>query len=280
MHDAPEFAIALTSRHKRTRAAQLRRALTPQRWDESLKSEILPEARISYQDELQHGDLLFARRPGGIQVLIDIAGDRFRHVGILERHGGRSTVLEVGRPGYRTRELGEFVDAYETIAVARLSTNDCRCSSLIVEDARRLMKGPPCTYVSRKLLAFAGLVSLVRGQSLCEFSYPVACWVMRCIQPDTMVLQHSCATFIVRAFEEICPHHTLDIDLSVAKTVQDRHQHQFGELASLVALPDDIWRSSALAQRFWLKTAATDDQRRAVAARPVGSAPAQTEIAA
>ena len=218
--------------------------------------ELLPVKRIG-ATELQHGDVLFFRKPGAVQRYTDLVGDYWRHTAIVANLGGYWWVLEAGLAGYRGRPLSTALAGYDTCVVMRMSHCGQSCGRAIVDEAQRLMTEPTAYPTKAELPLFAmisssrmtaGRVDGWHGRTARRLARE---YVEKTPGFETRTI---CSRLVYRALQASCPAHRPVIDLTAAKPGFDADRASAdGQLAEHFTMPDDIWRSVDQVERFRLK---------------------------
>ncbi len=219
--------------------------------------------------DLLDDDLLFFRRPGPVQTLTDLAGDRWRHIAIVTHIAGHQWLLEAGRAGYRGRPLTTALLAYDQVAVGRLV--HCRHYEAGQLAARALAAmDQPTRYPPFRRLAEVGALSLLRNAN-----YKRALDARRAVidrfgkRPGPAALKSFadmalCSTLVFRVLEQGCTHQRAGFNVRTSKheALPDstRFRHQYGD-SDLWVLPDDIWRSNAVERRWILRSEACKLER-------------------
>ncbi len=208
-------------------------------------------------DDVQHGDVLFFRKPGPVQRYTDAVGDTWRHIAIAARLQDHMWVLEAGLAGYRGRPLSTALAAYDTCGVLRLAYCERYCGARLAEDAQRLMSAPTA-YPKKRELVLSAALSASRMTPSRASGWPgqlARRFAQDYVEENPGFEDRSiCSRFVRRAFRSVCPEHQLVIDLTEAKPSIDTVVGKCdSNLDEYFTMPDDIWRSVDKVERYWLK---------------------------
>ncbi len=94
---------------------------------EHLEDQELPTLELS---EVREGDLVFTARPGRLQTLCELAGDPWRHVGVVTEVDGVLSSSEVAGHKFQHRPLHRIAAAPHTaVGIARFPDEHAGCAS-------------------------------------------------------------------------------------------------------------------------------------------------------
>lgn len=204
-------------------------------------------------DDLRRGDLLFLRSRGRVQRLADLAGDTFRHCGIVDFIDGRAWLLEAGLNGHRARPMATILATYDEVQINRSSPCEVECGNTVVGRAHELTE-TPVEYFSTPDLGLVGMISLARHYA--SDTSRLAGWARafaacRLDRAGPGRERSICAGFVAEALQAACPDHRPHIDLRQPKTTPPAEPT--GHLVDLrYAMPDDIWRGLPHAEHYVL----------------------------
>lgn len=211
--------------------------------DPSWRVELdLPAESIS-PEMVKAGDIVFTRRPKGYQRLAAVAGDTWRHVGIIGTIAGFPWIIEVGPHGYMGRPFTSVIECYDTIAIQRLLPCKHHCSQHLLNHVAYQMNFPK-TFHTKTELGSIGLSSLLRLRWFQTPMWKTASALVQRFLSNREGLNDraTCATPLADVLREVCDDHAVCIDLLGPKdAAPDPRMHAAG-LVNL-AMPDDIWRS-------------------------------------
>ncbi len=220
---------------------------SPWRVPIALPTDALDPAQIAL------GDVVYLRKPKGYQRLAAIAGDTWRHIGLIAPLGDIPWLIDMGQGGFAARPFSTVLDQYDTLAAQRLRPCDSGCPDRLWRDAAAQMRTPTGFYEPLEQALFGAATTL---------RLPF----FRRHGPFRRVEQHArsalqsrsgldrrgvCTTPIVDALTRLCEQHSVMTDTTSTKTTPagstDDSAHRF-------AMPDDLWRALApISDSFWLK---------------------------
>jgi len=223
--------------------------------DPSWRVELsLPDSFVTHE-HVEAGDIIFARRPRGYQRLAAVAGDTWRHVGVVAMMAGNPWMLEMTPFGYSARPLTSVLEMYDSVALQRLPPCQKQCNRHLVPHIA-LQMNVPTHFHNRIELGTIGLSSLLRlrafhalpffrrlGQLLREF-----------LDSRSGVQERAiCSTPLANSLRYMCNDHRVALDV-LGQKEDGPHIELHGMGAPSLAMPDDIWRAlQSTTPSYWLK---------------------------
>ncbi len=201
------------------------------------------------------GDIVYTRRAKGYQRLTALAGDTWRHVGVVATIGGFPWLIDMGHGGYGARPFTTVLKAYDTIAVQRLDACGRYCDHRLVNDVALQMNFPKDFYTTIEQ-GLIGLGSLLRLQQLRRRALlrTVDRQVRRALpRREGLGERAVCTTPVARALSQLCDRHDIQIDVSATKGAV-AHEGRAIETDIRFAMPDDLWRAlQRTSSGYWVK---------------------------
>jgi len=214
----------------------------------------LPETFVT-PDFVATGDIVFTRRPNGYQRLAAVAGDTWRHVGVIAMVAGHPWMLEMGPHGYQARPLSTVVDMYDTVAIQRLTPCRNRCDHQLLSHIALQMDSPR-DFHTRIELGTIGLCSLFRLRVFrTRRPFQRATKLLRSLLDGRHGFEDRgiCSTPLATSLEMVCDAHQVQLDvLGEKERGPDPELRGTGPVN--LAMPDDIWRAlQSSTDSFWIK---------------------------
>lgn len=201
------------------------------------------------------GDIVYMRRPGGYQQLTGLAGDTFRHVGVIATIAGFPWLIDMGHGGYGARPFTTVLNAYDTIAIQRIPPCQSYCNHNLLNHVAMQMNFPKDFY-SRSELAAIGLNSVLRlptftGRVGVEAAEELLRSKLR--RRQGLAERAVCTTPVARALDQLCDQHDVDLD-ALSEKRSTANSTMANSESVIFAMPDDVWRALGDATTsYWVK---------------------------
>lgn len=204
-------------------------------------------------DQITLGDVVYLRKPKGYQRLVTIAGDTWRHIGVIAPLDNSPWLIDMGQGGYAARPFSTVLEQYDTLAVQRIRPCESGCPDRLWRDVASQMRTPTDFYEPLEQTLFGAATTLRLPFFRRHGSFRrVEQYARSALQSRSgLDRRRVCTTPIVHALTRLCEQHSVTPDVTSTKAAPARSAD---DSAHRFAMPDGLWRAlTPIADSFWLK---------------------------